>query len=239
VELPLRPRYAAGRAAVDFVLALTLLTLGAPFVLLAAVLIRLTSRGPALYSQTRLGLGGVPFTIYKLRTMYHDCERRSGVRWSGPGDKRVTPVGWFLRRIHLDEVPQLWNVLRGEMGLIGPRPERPEFVPQLERLIPCYRQRLRMRPGLTGLAQVQLPADTDLESVRRKLACDLYYVQHFGPWLDAQILLATAFYMIGVPFRVPRRLFGVPGGARVHRAYQRLVAQAVGFPLVRPVDAAL
>src|SRR5262245_39604403 len=94
LELPVRPRYAAWKAAVDFALALTLLALSAPFVLIAVVLIRLTSRGPALYSQTRLGLDGEPFTIYKLRTMFHDCERRSGVRWSGPGDKRVTAVGW-------------------------------------------------------------------------------------------------------------------------------------------------
>jgi lipopolysaccharide/colanic/teichoic acid biosynthesis glycosyltransferase len=237
-EGPPRPRFAACKAAADILLSLVLLALTTPFVLFAVVLVRLTSRGPAFYSQTRLGLNGKPFTMYKLRTMIHDCERRSGVRWSGPGDNRITPVGQLLRRTHLDEVPQLWNVLKGDMSLIGPRPERPEFAPQLERLIPCYRQRLRVRPGLTGLAQVQLPADTNLDSVRHKLACDLYYVQHYGVRMDLQIFLATIVYMLGLPFAVSRFLFNVPGGAPVERAYLRLVAQSVSYHRVQPpVDA--
>src|SRR5206468_4326259 len=97
------------------------------------ILVKLTSRGPAFYSQTRLGLRGKPFTIYKIRTMIHNCESRSGARWCMPGDPRITLVGRLLRKTHVDELPQLWNVLRGEMSLVGPRPERPEFVPQLER----------------------------------------------------------------------------------------------------------
>ena len=138
---------------------------------------KLTSPGPAFYTQTRVGQGGRPFTIYKLRTMIHNCESLTGPRWCMPGDPRVTPAGWLLRVTHLDELPQLLNVLRGEMSLVGPRPERPEFLPQLERALPAYRQRLVVRPGVTGLAQVKLPADTDLDSVRRKLAHDLYYIE--------------------------------------------------------------
>ena len=136
----------------------------------AAIVVKLTSRGPAFYTQIRLGQDGRAYAIYKLRTMTHDCEKLSGPQWSKKGDCRVTAVGRLLRRSHLDELPQLWNVLRGEMSLIGPRPERPEFVPRLERSLPHYRARLHVRPGVTGLAQVQLPPDTDLGSVRRKLA---------------------------------------------------------------------
>ena len=107
-------------------------------------------------------MAGKVFTIYKIRTMYQDSERHCGPRWCVPGDPRVTPVGRFLRRCHVDELPQLINVLKGEMSLVGPRPERPEFLAQLERALPNYRQRLTVRPGLTGLAQVQQPPDTDL-----------------------------------------------------------------------------
>jgi lipopolysaccharide/colanic/teichoic acid biosynthesis glycosyltransferase len=194
----------------DVIAALLLLILTAPLLLLAMLLIKLTSRGPVLYTQTRVGRHGLPFTIYKLRSMIHKCESLTGARWAVPGDPRVTLVGGFLRRTHLDELPQLWNVLRGDMSLVGPRPERPEFVPQLEQAIPCYRERLRVRPGVTGLAQVQLPADTDLDSVRVKLAYDLYYVRNCGLWLDARIMLSTALKMIGLPFRALRQLFRFP-----------------------------
>src|SRR3954471_12705663 len=148
--------YPACKRAVEFTAALALLALTAPLLLLAALLIKLTSRGPAFYTQTRVGLGGRPFTIYKLRTMIHKAESLTGPRWSLPGDPRVTRFGQFLRLTHLDELPQLWNVLRGDMSLIGPRPERPEFVPELEQALPGYRKRLAVRPGVTGLAQVQL-----------------------------------------------------------------------------------
>src|SRR5262249_56317768 len=126
--------------------------------------------------------------------MGETCGSVTGPRWSMPGAPRVTPLGWFLRASHLDELPQLLNVLKGEMSLIGPRPERPEFIPELERALPCYRQRLNVRPGVTGLAQVQLPADSNLASVRRKLAYDLYYVERLSPWLDRRLLACTAFY---------------------------------------------
>jgi lipopolysaccharide/colanic/teichoic acid biosynthesis glycosyltransferase len=211
--------YARAKGTVDFTLSLVLLVLTAPLVLFAVALVKLTSRGPAFYSQTRVGRNGLLYAIYKIRTMAHNCESRTGPRWSVPGDPRITRVGRFLRKTHLDELPQLWNVLRGEMSLVGPRPERPEFVMQLEQIIPRYRERLSVHPGVTGLAQIQLPPDTDLESVRRKIAYDVYYVAHMSPWLDLQVLLGTGFHVLGVPFSIVRRLLGLPGGATVERAY--------------------
>ncbi|MBI3410342.1 MAG: sugar transferase [Planctomycetes bacterium] len=210
----------------DLIASLALLLLTAPLLGLAVAIVKLTSRGPAIYSQTRLGRFGRPFTIYKLRTMAHQCESLTGAQWSVPGDARVTPVGRWLRKTHLDELPQLWNVLKGDMSLVGPRPERPEFVPQLERAIPQYRQRLLVRPGVTGLAQVQLPADTDLASVRRKLAHDLHYVMGIGFWLDFRICCATALKMLGVPFRVIRAIFAFPRLERVEEEYRCRLVQA-------------
>ena len=239
VARPRRERAAAARPAVrpahrwylpckhaaDFVAALALGLVALPVIALSALVVKLSSRGPAFYTQTRVGRGGRLFTIYKIRTMIHNCESLTGPRWSIPGDPRVTRFGWFLRLTHLDELPQLLNVLRGDMSLIGPRPERPEFIPELERSLPAYGQRLTVRPGVTGLAQVQLPADTDLDSVRRKLAHDLYYVRHVNPWLDLRLLVCTAFYAVGVPFVLLSRLLGVPRSDAVERAMQGVVSE--------------
>ncbi len=191
--------YVVGKTVLDFVISLILAVLTLPLFLLIALAVKLTSRGPVLYSQVRLGRNGRPFEMFKIRTMHHDCERTSGVCWSLPGDPRVTPLGRLLRATHLDELPQLWNILRGEMSLVGPRPERPEFVPALERAIPSYHARLLVRPGLTGLAQVQLPPDTDIAAVRRKVDCDLHYIRHFSCWLDVRILACTALHVSGLP----------------------------------------
>jgi lipopolysaccharide/colanic/teichoic acid biosynthesis glycosyltransferase len=207
---PAQGWYASCKRGVDLVLALLLLTLMAPLLLLAALLVKLTSRGPVLYSQGRLGRHSRPFTLYKIRTMADQCESLTGIRWSIPGDPRVTPLGRFLRRAHLDELPQLWNVLRGDMSLVGPRPERPEFVSQLEQVIPRYRERLLVRPGLTGLAQLQLPPDTDLTSVAIKLCYDLFYVRRAGGWLDFRLLVGTALMIAGVPFGGLRCVLGLP-----------------------------
>jgi len=220
--------YLPVKTAAEFVFALLLLAMTAPLILLGVVLVKLTSRGPALYLQTRVGYGGRPFTIYKLRTMVRDSESLSGACWSKPGDARITAVGRWLRRTHIDELPQLWNVLRGDMGLIGPRPERPEFVPQLEQAIPLYRARLGVRPGLSGLAQVQLPPDTDLESVRLKLAYDLYYLRNASWWLDLRIHLATGFHMLGVPFSLIRKTFAFAERQTIEQSY-RSDAAACGF----------
>jgi lipopolysaccharide/colanic/teichoic acid biosynthesis glycosyltransferase len=199
------------KVAFDLGLAFVLLVLFAPVILLAAAAIRLTSAGPAFYLQTRLGRGGRPFRIIKLRTMYHDCEKKSGVRWATPGDSRITRLGRFLRATHLDELPQLINVLRGEMSLVGPRPERPEITPALEATIPNYRERLRVRPGVTGLAQLRLPADTCVVGVRRKLAYDLHYIHASGLWLDLRLMACTVIKMTGIPPAFVLKLCGVPG----------------------------
>jgi lipopolysaccharide/colanic/teichoic acid biosynthesis glycosyltransferase len=207
-------RQAAGsmtwKSMLDFTIAIILMVLTAPIVIVAMFLVRLTSRGWPIYSQERLGLDGRVFTIYKIRTMYNDCERLSGPRWSTPGDPRVTPIGRFLRSTHIDELPQLFNIMRGEMSLVGPRPERPMIAKQLERAVPAYGQRLSIRPGVTGLAQVQLPPDTDLESVRRKLACDLYYINRATLWLDVRLIAATALAMLRVPLAFTSRVLGIP-----------------------------
>jgi lipopolysaccharide/colanic/teichoic acid biosynthesis glycosyltransferase len=233
-ELPAVPLpgdwYVRCKPFAEFAAALALLALAGPVILATALLVQLTSRGPAFYKQTRLGKGGRPFTLWKIRTMQHDCERASGARWSTPGDPRVTPVGAFLRGTHLDELPQLWNVLRGDMSLVGPRPERPEFVPALERAVPHYRDRLAVRPGVTGLAQVQLPADTDVGSVRRKLAYDLYYIRNLNGWLDLRLIACTAVRMLGVPFHVLSRLFLLPDRGRVEHAYESRIAAQETLP---------
>jgi lipopolysaccharide/colanic/teichoic acid biosynthesis glycosyltransferase len=226
--------YVPCKTALDFVAAAVLLVLAAPVIGLAALLVKLTSRGPAFYTQTRVGRNGRLFTIYKIRTMIHKCESLTGPRWSMPGDPRITAVGQFLRVTHLDELPQLINVLRGDMSLIGPRPERPEFVPELERALPRYRERLAVLPGVTGLAQVQLPADTDLGSVRTKLAYDLYYIRHLSPGLDLRLLVCTALYAVGVPFRWSRRLCGVPGAETVAEGVPIPAAEGKGSRVRKP-----
>jgi lipopolysaccharide/colanic/teichoic acid biosynthesis glycosyltransferase len=229
-----RTFYGSLKVILDFTLSAILLVLSAPLIVLAAVAVKLTSTGPVFYTQVRLGRGGRPFTIFKIRTMVQDCEKQSGAQWSTPGDPRVTRVGRFLRRTHIDELPQLWNVMRGDMSLVGPRPERPEFVPRLENQIPGYRERLRVRPGVAGLAQVQLPPDTDLDSVQRKLAYDLYYVRRMSLWLDLRILFCTGCGFLGLPASWARRFFFLPHGGPVERAYQRQVAQAPLAPTPAP-----
>jgi lipopolysaccharide/colanic/teichoic acid biosynthesis glycosyltransferase len=188
------------------------LTALAPAIALAALFVKLTSRGPAFYLQTRVGRYGKLYTMYKLRSMVHNCERFSGACWAKANDPRVTAVGWILRKLHIDELPQLWNVLKGEMSLIGPRPERPEFLHELETAVPHYRLRLMALPGITGLAQVQLPPDTDLESVRCKLPHDLYYVRHASPWLDMRIYFATVLHLFSAPVPLRRALLMLPHG---------------------------
>ena len=174
----------------DLLVAALLLLLSAPFVLLAALLIWLEDRGPVVYAQQRSGWLGRPFTVYKLRTMTVQ-PTTAPARWTQPGDQRITWVGCWLRRVRLDELPQLLNVLNGEMSLIGPRPERPELEEELEQRIPHYRKRHWMRPGLSGWAQVCAPYASSIEDSDLKLSYDLYYLRHFSTWLDLVILLRT------------------------------------------------
>jgi len=183
--------------AMEWTLAFVLAVLTAPLVALLAIAVKLTSPGPAFYTQTRLGRFGRKYRIIKLRTMRHNCEANTGPVWSLPGDTRITGLGRLLRDTHLDELPQLLNVLRGEMSLVGPRPERPEITAKIERDIPNFRDRLLVRPGVTGLAQMRLPADTDLEGVRKKLAHDLYYVREVSFMLDFRIAFSTFCYFLG------------------------------------------
>lgn len=203
-------RYFKYSAFLGRLFALLLLFFLLPVLCVLIVLIRLTSRGPAIYSQTRVGLNGRHFRIYKLRTMRVDAERDTGPVWAKPNDDRVTALGKWLRKSHLDEIPQLWNVIRGDMCLIGPRPERPEIAEVLARHIPGYMDRHVVRPGITGLAQIHLPPDQDLDSVRRKLAYDLYYIQSGNPWLDIRIGLCTALRLFGLGGATAARLCRVP-----------------------------
>lgn len=173
------------------VLAAALLILSAPVSLLVAVLVKLTSAGPVLFRQQRVGRRGKIFVLYKFRSMYADAEARTGPVWATRDDPRITPVGRWLRKFRLDELPQLVNVLKGDMAMVGPRPERPEFVEKLIEQIPFYRQRLAVKPGLTGWAQINHKYGDTLEDAVTKLEYDLYYIRHLTPALDAYIMLHT------------------------------------------------
>ncbi|MFQ3536046.1 MAG: sugar transferase [Aggregatilineales bacterium] len=175
----------------DVILALVGLVCFAAILPPLALLIRLDSRGPIFYRQERLGRGGKPFQIVKLRTMVQDAEKLSGPQWARKGDPRITRVGRILRKTRLDEVPQLWNVLRGEMSIVGPRPERPIFVDRLTQTIPFYRTRLLVAPGLTGWAQVCYKYGNTEEDALIKLQYDLYYIRHQSIALDLLIMVRT------------------------------------------------
>jgi sugar transferase (PEP-CTERM system associated) len=178
------------RRLVSFLVAFAALLICLPVLPFLALAVRLSSPGPVFFSQTRVGLRGRPFTIYKFRTMRRDAESKGPV-WAGKNDSRITPVGAFMRKARLDEVPQLWNVLRGDMEIVGPRPERPEFVQWLSQEIPYYDLRHMIRPGLTGWAQVRYQYGSSLEETRRKLEYDLYYLKHLSLGLDLLILFET------------------------------------------------
>jgi exopolysaccharide biosynthesis polyprenyl glycosylphosphotransferase len=196
VDLPVRMTDVAGlRAAqqrikrvADVAGALCLLVLTAPVMILAATLVRLTSRGPVLYAQTRVGAGGRQFSLLKLRTMVAGAERRTGPVMAIRGDPRITRIGRLLRAMRMDELPQLFNVLAGDMSLIGPRPERPHFVRIFRRQVPGYELRLAVRPGITGLAQICGRYSTGPDV---KLHFDLVYIRHYSLALDFEILLRT------------------------------------------------
>lgn len=184
----------AGRVAkrgLDVVVASVAAILLAPVVLLVAAVLKVTSPGPVLYQQERVGQHGRTFRIHKFRSMHHDAEAVTGAIWARPRDPRVTAVGRILRRTRLDELPQLWNVLRGEMSLVGPRPERPVFVEELTRDIPFYGQRHTVKPGVTGWAQVRYSYGATVEDAMEKLHYDLFYVKNMSLALDVYILVET------------------------------------------------
>jgi len=219
----LGPELRGMKRIVDVVVSVGLLAVLWPVMLLTALLVKLTSPGPVIFRQTRVGLNlrtgdrrhlevgppppgderrhqmydrrgnptyGRHFTLYKFRTMRVDAEK-NGAQFAQKNDSRITPIGRFLRKTRLDELPQLWNVLKGEMTLVGPRPERPEFLVQLSGEIPNYLQRLGLKPGLTGVAQIVNGYDNEIESFRRKVAFDLLYLQNCCLWNDIKILFRT------------------------------------------------
>jgi exopolysaccharide biosynthesis polyprenyl glycosylphosphotransferase len=162
----------------------------APLMLFTALAIRLDSPGPIFYSQVRSGWNGQPFKVYKFRSMHQDAEAR-GAQWAQERDPRITRVGYWLRILRIDELPQIWNVLCGEMSLIGPRPERPEFDTKLKEVIPYYELRYLVKPGITGWAQVMYPYGASIPDSYDKLAYDLYYIKNYSIWLDVVIVLKT------------------------------------------------
>jgi lipopolysaccharide/colanic/teichoic acid biosynthesis glycosyltransferase len=163
-----------------------------------AVLNARTSPGPLFFRQQRVGQGGRPFKIVKFRTMVPDAERLTGAVWAGQADSRVTPIGRWLRKTHLDELPQVFNILRGEMSIVGPRPERPEFVGHLARTIPYYRARHSVRPGLTGWAQIHQSYGDTVALAQEKLEYDLFYVKRASFLLDTLIMLRTVAMVFGL-----------------------------------------
>jgi sugar transferase (PEP-CTERM system associated) len=185
------PMVAALKRQSDVALALLGLVLASPAMLVVWLVLRFGSNGPVLYSQTRVGKDGVNFTIYKFRSMRVDAEAVSGAVWSTENDPRVTPFGRFLRRTRLDELPQIWNVLRGDMSIVGPRPERPEFIAELSRKIPFYGQRHVVRPGLTGWAQVRHRYGSTVDDAQEKLQYDIFYIKHLSLAFDVYIVLET------------------------------------------------
>lgn len=181
----------AAKRVIDVLAATALLIVDAPLCALVALAIKLEDRGPVLFRQTRTGRNGVPFDLYKFRSMRVDAELETGPKWAENNDPRVTRVGRWIRWLRLDEVPQAWNVLRGDMSFVGPRPERPEFVATLRTLIPYYDQRHAVQPGITGWAQVNFPYGATVEDARKKLEYDLYYLKNFSLLMDASIMLRT------------------------------------------------
>ena len=175
----------------DIVLGFLALVLCLPVLILCAAIIKLSRSGPVLYRQQRVGKNGRLFKMYKLRTMYANAESATGAVWAARGDPRVLPACRWMRRSHVDELPQLINVIRGDMSLVGPRPERPEILSQLEKTYPGIRKRLAVRPGITGLAQVRNGYDTSVEAFRTKLEADLEYIERRNWSTELRILAAT------------------------------------------------
>ncbi|QDX27828.1 TIGR03013 family PEP-CTERM/XrtA system glycosyltransferase [Sphingomonas suaedae] len=175
----------------DIAASLVLLALALPLILLGALAVKLESKGPAFYRQRRVGLYGQGFDIIKLRSMRQDAEVAGKAVWAEKDDPRITRVGRFIRKVRIDELPQCWSVLKGEMSFVGPRPERPQFVEDLEQQLPYYAERHMVKPGITGWAQINYPYGASIEDSRQKLEYDLYYAKNYSPFLDLLILLQT------------------------------------------------
>jgi exopolysaccharide biosynthesis polyprenyl glycosylphosphotransferase len=180
----------------DILISFLLLLLTFPFLIIAAIAIKIDSKGPVFFVQERCGRNGSIFKMIKFRSMYQDAEKKTGPVWSQKDDPRITRVGKFIRKVRLDEIPQMLNVLKGEMSIVGPRPERPYFVEKLSQEIPYYKRRLKVRPGVTGWAQVKHKYDESIEDVKIKLRYDLFYIENISLRMDFKILLRTIFVVL-------------------------------------------
>jgi len=183
----------------DILVSFLILFISAPATIFTAIAIKFDSKGPILFKQERAGKNGKVFDVYKFRSMMHDAEKFSGPVWSTKGDPRITRVGRFIRKVRIDEIPQMINVLKGEMSLVGPRPERPYFVEKLTEEIPLYKRRLKVRPGVTGWAQVKHKYDESVEDVKTKLNFDLFYIENMSLRMDLKILFRTVFVVLFGP----------------------------------------
>ncbi len=181
---------------IDITVSLAILILSLPITIITAILIKLETPGPVIFKQERVGLNGKIFNIYKFRSMVQDAEKKTGPVWAGKNDPRVTKVGKFIRKVRIDEIPQMVNVLKGEMSLVGPRPERPYFVEQFAKEIPLYKRRLLVKPGITGWAQVKHKYDETIEDVKTKLKYDLFYIENMSIRMDLKILFRTVFTVL-------------------------------------------
>ena len=191
------------------ILATMLFVVALPIIGMAIILIRVSSRGKGIFKQQRVGLNGKCFTLYKIRTMTVNAEKETGPIWSPREDHRITKVGKILRSSHIDELPQLWNVITGDMTLIGPRPERPVIAQKLSMQIPGYMNRFKIRPGITGLAQINLPPDESIFCVQRKLLLDRQYAEKSNINLDLRIYLCTLVRFLGIRSTTITKLLGV------------------------------
>ena len=198
---------------VDLLVSIVTLPVVGAIILFFMLLTRLTSKGPVIYTQIRCTKDGKPFKMYKIRSMVVDAETKGEAIWAGRHDPRITAVGRLMRRLHIDELPQIVNVWRGEMMVIGPRPERPEITQQLKKEIIGYEHRMMVVPGMTGYTQLNRPPDTDVRDVRKKLILDLEYIEKASFWFDMRILLGTAFKFFRIKNKrfnnLPLRLCGI------------------------------
>ena len=184
------------KVVLDYTFSSLVLLVGSPVLLAIALAIKLDSRGTVFYSQTRVGMGGRPFPIYKFRSMISEAEKNTGPVWAGKNDPRITRVGAIIRKTHLDEIPQFINVLRGEMSVVGPRPERPKIVEELKKVYPFFEKRLTLKPGITGWAQVKLDYVDTVENIADRLRYDFFYMENQSLFLDIEIMLRTMIVMI-------------------------------------------
>lgn len=191
-----RKRFQEFKRGMDVLFSVIGLVIAAPIVVLAGAFIKMTSKGPILFKQERVGKDGVVFNIYKLRSMRIDAEKMTGPIWARENDPRITLIGKFLRKTHVDEIPQLINVLKGEMAIVGPRPERPVFVKELRAKITDYEKRLIVKPGITGLAQVWHKYDETLEDVKKKIKYDLLYIKEMCLMTDLRIIARTVLVVL-------------------------------------------